>query len=94
MLLNVFHDTFYSKRLSLNFVILFKCNIWELRAKIGCELTRIQFANDYSLVLTQHFAGVRRQRTDIIELRQTASQGIRRGVQMTFRTTPSDQQYV
>ena len=83
------HDSLNSEGLSLNFIILLHLDIRELRTEVGCKLTRIEFAHDDAFVLTQHLAGVLRQRTDIVELRQIASQLIRCCVQMSFRTPPA-----
>ena len=70
---NKINDSFHRKGLSLNLVILLYLQVGELCAEICCELTCIEFTNDNSLILTQHFAGILRQRTDIVEMRQVAA---------------------
>ena len=90
--MNEFHDSFNSKRLSLNLVVLLDLQIRELRTQVRCKLTCVQFANDDPLVLAEHLARVLRQRSNIIEMRQIAAQLIRCSVQMTFRTTPAYKQ--
>ena len=88
-ILHMVHNAFNRKRLPLNLIILLYRQFGELRAQIRCELPGVKFTHNYSLVLTQYFAGILRKRTNIVELREIASQFIRRGMQVTFRTPPT-----